>query len=126
MKKMPRITDAEWQVMRVLWGEAPLTAREVHARLAADTGWSSLTVKTLINRLHEKGALRRAKVGRAFAFSPALAEADCLRAENRSFLQRVYGGAVQSMLTTLLAEEELSADEIAELRAMLDAKEGKG
>lgn len=120
--KMPRITDAEWQVMRVLWSEAPLTAKEVHERLERSTGWSALTVKTLINRIYEKGGLRRRKAGRAFQFTPKIAEADCVRAENRSFLQRVYGGSVKPMLTTLLEHEDLTAEDIAELRAMLDAK----
>ena len=123
MKKTPRITEAEWLVMRTLWAESPLTAKEVHERLYDSTSWSSLTVKTLINRLYDKGGLRRAKVGRAFEFTPKLAAEDCIRAENRSFLQRVYGGAVKPMLTTLLEEEDLSQQDIDELRAMLDAKE---
>lgn len=125
MKKIPNITDAEWQVMRVFWAEGPLTAKTVHERLANPTGWTALTVKTLINRLHAKGALSRVKVSRAFEFSPRLAECDCVRAENRSFLQRVYGGAVKPMLTTLLEDEDLSAEDIAELRAMLDAREAR-
>lgn len=122
--KLPNITDAEWQVMRILWAEHPLTAKAVHERLGRSVGWTALTVKTLINRLYEKGALSRVKVSRAFEFSPKLAESDCIRAENRSFLQRVYGGAVKPMLTTLLQEEHLSPEDIAELRAMLDEKAG--
>lgn len=125
MKHVPRITDAEWAVMRVLWQEHPLTAKAVHARLEPVTHWTALTVKTLINRLYEKGVLTRQKVSRAFEFRPALAESKCRRAENRSFLDRVYGGAVKPMLTTLLEEEELSPDDIAELRALLDRKEGR-
>ena len=124
MKTTPRITDAEWTVMRVLWREHPLTAKEVHRRLQNDASWTALTVKTLINRLYEKGALTRQKVSRAFEFRPAIAESACRRAENRSFLERVYGGAVQPMLTTLLEEEDLSPEDIAELRALLDRKEG--
>ena len=123
MKKTPRISDAEWQVMRVLWREHPLAATAVHDRLAAGSGWTARTVKTLIDRLYTKGALSRRKAGRAFEFSPKVAEADCVRAEGRSFLDRVYGGALRPMLTSFLEEETLSPEDIAALRAILDGKE---
>ena len=123
MKSLPRISEAEWIVMRVLWKEHPLTAKAVYERLASEIDWSATTVKTLINRLENKGAISFRKVGRAFEFFPVAREEECVRAQNRSFLQRVYGGALQPMLTTLLADEELSQEEIAELKAILDRKE---
>jgi BlaI family transcriptional regulator, penicillinase repressor len=122
MKNPPRISDAEWQVMKVLWGESPLTANSVADLLADSTTWSPRTVKTLINRLVAKGALGFTKDGRTYHYRPLLDEADCIRAERRSFVRRVYDGAVTPMLANFIQEEDLTSDDIAELKRILNRK----
>jgi BlaI family penicillinase repressor len=122
MGNVPRISDAEWQVMKVLWGKAPLTANEVVESLEPSTGWNPRTIKTLLNRLVKKGALGFREEGRRYLYLPLASEADCVRAERRSFLQRVYGGSLKPMLAQFLEEESLSAEELAELRRLLDER----
>jgi len=122
MSEAPRISEAEWRVMKVFWAKAPQTANEVVAALEKTSNWRPKTVKTLINRLVKKGALRYTKDGRTYLYSPAVEEAACVHAESRSFLQRVYGGALKPMLTTFIEHEDLTTDEIAELKRLLDKK----
>jgi len=124
MKGLPRISESEWQVMRVLWSCDCATANEVVDLLAGSTAWKPKTIKTLINRLVKKGALGFEKQGRAYLYHPLVDEADCVRAESRSFLSRVYGGALLPMLAHFIEEENLSPAEIEELRRIL-AERGK-
>src|SRR5512140_2057075 len=95
---VPRISDAEWLIMRVLWAKSPATAKDVVAALDEETRWNPKTVLTLINRLVEKGAVGFTKEARTHLYYAKAAERDCVRVESRSFLERVYGGAVQPML----------------------------
>lgn len=118
--KVPGISDAEWMVMKVLWGKSPLTADDVVAALEDSTDWNPRTVKTLLNRLVRKKALGFEKQGRRYLYFPIAEEVACMRAEGRSFLERVYGGALMPMLASFLEEEVLSKEEIAELRRMLN------
>ncbi len=121
----PRISDAEWLVIRVLWTRSPATVNDVFETLESATGWKLKTVMTLLNRLVKKGALTFEKVGRAYHYTPRVKEADCVRAERRSFLQRVYGGALKPMLAHFLEEAELSPEEISDLKRMLNKKDRK-
>lgn len=122
MKTLPRISDAEWQVMKVLWGKSPLAANAIVDALEPTTTWNHHTIKTLINRLVKKRVIGFRKEGRRHLFFPRLEEADCVREENRSFLRRVYGGAVKPMLAAFIEEEDLSPQDIAELKEILNDK----
>ena len=124
MKRLPRISESEWQVMKVLWAKSPATANDVIAALSGVCEWSDKTVRTLLNRLVNKKALAYTKDGRSYLYRPLVDERQCVRAESRSFLHRVYGGALMPMLAAFLDEDELSAEEIADLRRMLDEKGG--
>jgi BlaI family transcriptional regulator, penicillinase repressor len=121
-KSIPRISEAEWQVMKALWGKGSATANEVVEALAGATAWKPKTIRTLLNRLVQKKALGYKKDGREYLYHPLIKEDACVRAESRSFLQRVYGGAVTPMLAAFLESENLSAGEIAELKRILDQK----
>ena len=123
MRDLPRISEAEWQVMRILWDAAPLTAQEVIERLDPGVSWSPRTVKTLLNRLVKKGALGFEKHGRVYSYTPRVREEACVRAESRSFLRRVYGGALKPILAAFIEEESLSPEDIADLKRLLDEKE---
>jgi len=123
MNRIPRISEAEWAVMKVLWTRAPLSANEVVDTLRDSTSWNPKTVKTMLSRLVKKKALGFSQQGRTYLYSPLVDEKDCVRTESRSFLERVYGGTFTPMLAHLLEEESLSAKEIAELRELLDKKE---
>lgn len=122
MDPTPKISDAEWLVMRQLWERAPQTTNEVVDTLASQTPWKPKTIMTLLNRLVKKGALGFEKKGRIYEYAPLVREEDCVRAESRSFLERVYGGSLQPMLAHFLEETPLSKEEIEALRRILDEK----
>jgi BlaI family transcriptional regulator, penicillinase repressor len=126
MANVPRISEAEWLVMRVLWTKSPATAGEVVAALESETDWNPKTVLTLINRLVTKGAVGFHKESRAHRYFPKVSERECVRAESRAFRERVFGGAVQPMLAHFVKETDLSAEDIAELRRMLEEKKAEG
>ncbi|REK53767.1 MAG: transcriptional regulator [Thermobacillus sp.] len=123
MGGIPRISDAEWEVMQVLWaGPPPMTAQDVIERLAPARAWSPRTVKTLLNRLLKKGAVRHEARGKMYVYFPAVSEEACVREERRHFLHRIYGGALTPMIAHLLKDERLTREEIEQLKRILDEK----
>jgi len=121
---VPKISDSEWVVMKELWRSHPQTAGQVVEGLTGKTSWGPATIKTLINRLVTKKALAFVKQGREYLYSPIASEADCVRAESSSFLRRVFDGALTPMLAAFLEREDLSPEEIARLKELLDRKGG--
>ena len=122
--RIPRISHSEWLVMKVLWERSPRTANEVVDELTSETKWAPKTVKTLITRLVGKKAVSYKKNGREYLYSPAVDEAACVRAENKSFLKRVYGGALMPMIAHMIEEEALTDDEVAQLKRILEERRG--
>ncbi len=122
MKNLPKISESEWMVMRVLWAKSPLTANEVVERLTGKAKWKPKTVKTLIDRLARKGAVRFEKEGRRYKYYPAVGRDECVATERHSFVRRVYGGTMKPMLAAFLEDAELSADDISELKEILEEK----
>ncbi len=124
MKGTPKISEAEWEVMRVLWIENPLTANKIVEKLTASTHWKATTIRTLVNRLVEKNVVGYDKKGREYHYYPLAAEAECIRAESHSFLRRVYRGALTPILSAFMENEELSPEDAEELKRIL-RKKGK-
>lgn len=122
----PKISPAEWEVMKVIWVQSPRTANEVIEALSQESNWHPKTVRTLLHRLTEKGALVSKKTGRVSSYTPLVKEEACVREETRSFLDRVFDGGVSPMLAHFLEHENISDEEISELRRMLDEKTGQG
>ena len=119
--KPPRISEAEWEVMRVAWKKGKATAQEVVDELAHKK-WSPLTVKTLLGRLSRKGALSHEPLGKAYVYRPSVRREDCVRLESESFLDRVFGGAAAPLLAHFVKRAELTREEIDELRKILAGK----
>lgn len=113
-----RISEAEWQVMEVVWAQSPITAQDVAIQLA-DTGWSLATVKTLLSRLAAKGALATAEDGRRYLYSPAVERADVAAGESRRLVDRLFGGRPAPLVAHLAERGELSSADIAELEALI-------
>lgn len=123
MKTTPKISDTEWEIMRVLWAQPPLTAADIIARLtAADPSWHPKTARTLLARLVEKQALDYEERGRAYVYTPRVTEEECIAAASGTFVDRVFGGALKPMLVHFIAQRKLSRAELDELRALLDEK----
>jgi len=122
MKNLPKISESEWMVMRVLWAKSPLTANEVVESLSGKAKWKPKTVKTLIDRLVKKGAVKFEKEGRRHRYYPAVERDECIATERQSFIRRVYGGITKPMLAAFLEDAELSAEDISELKEILEEK----
>ena len=123
MSKTPKISDAEWEVMKIFWMRSvPCTANDIVEALAYNTEWKPNTIKTLIARLVKKNALGYKEEGRNYLYYPLVPEEECIKAENRSFLLKVYDGALKPMLVNFLQEEQLSPEEIEELKCILEER----
>jgi BlaI family penicillinase repressor len=136
MSDAPQISDAEWEVMKAVWDAGgALTAGEVVQRMEADgTRWRPRTIKTLLARLVQKGAVRSdadPASARTFRYRAAFTREACVRQESRSFLRRVFDGDVAPALLHFLKASNLSREEIDRLKQVLDdeataKKGGKG
>lgn len=123
MKKLPNISETEWQVMKVLWAEeSPVTSNHVIEKLHGVVSWSPKTTRTLLGRLVKKNAVGFKEEGNAYLYYALLTEDECVRAETRSFLDRVGGGTFNVLFTNFLEEQELTEEEIEELKLLLDKK----
>ena len=123
MKKIPSISETEWQVMKLLWLESPMTANQVVEKLEGVTTWKPKTVKTLLNRLINKKAIGFTVEGRTYLYYPAVTEDECVKAENQSFLERVYGGSLNVMFANFLQDRDLTKEEIEQLKRLLEEKD---
>lgn len=121
-KEIPKISEAEWEVMNVLWKKAPLTANEVIHSLQKQTNWKPKTIRTLLDRLAKKNVIGVNKDQKVYTFYPLFSQNDCQRAEAKSFIERIYGGTFKSMLVQFIQEDSLSEEEIQELRSILEHK----
>ena len=121
----PRISDAEWHVMQVIWDHHPMTAAEVHQHLADEHSWTQRTVKTLLARLVAKEALAFEVEGKRYRYRPLTSRQECVRAESRTFIDRVFQGSASPMLLEFVKGSDLSPEEIDELRRLLDEKAGE-
>src|SRR5688572_1793192 len=119
-QRPPSISDAEWVVMREIWGRGPMTTNQVVASLDKRTHWKPKTVQTLLTRLARKGALGFQKQGREYLFRPLVTAAECEHAITRSFLGRFFGGELAPFLSRFVERERLSPREIRELKRILD------
>ncbi len=122
MKRLPKISDAEWEVMKILWQSGPKMTNEIVDELISRTAWKRETVRTLINRLVQKKALSFKKSGRQYLYSPKVKEAECVRAKTKTFLDRFHGGSVEPMLAALVEHEQLTPAQIRRLKQILDGK----
>ena len=122
MSKPPSVTQAEWEVMRVLWERSPLAANEVVDAVAVRMKWNAGTVKTPLNRLVKKSALGFKAEGNRYFYRPNVTEEECVREESRSFVARVFGGNPGAMLCRFVDDIELTPQDIAELQKILKRK----
>ena len=122
MKKLPQISEAEYEVMKIVWKNTPVSTNEVTETLTRTTDWSPKTIQTMLKRLVNKGALTYVKEGRVFVYTPLVEEDEYISQKSSSFLSRYYDGELTSMVSAYLENDRLSADEISELRSLLDRR----
>ncbi|HEV8066301.1 MAG TPA: BlaI/MecI/CopY family transcriptional regulator [Planctomycetaceae bacterium] len=118
-----KIADAEWILMRVVWQRGPVGAAEVIEVVLPETGWSHRTVRTLLNRLVKKGALRAEMLEGRNIYRAKVAQSQCMRQESRSFLNKVFSGDAGQMLVHFIQNEKMTPEQIKQLKALLNAKQ---
>ncbi len=124
MNELTQLSDAEWRIMDVIWRTQPCSVRRVHDALSAQTGWAYTTVKTMMERLQDKGRLTSEKQGRAWIYR-ALISRDSSQAEAaKKLFDGVFGGALAPMVHALMQNDRLSAHERDELQHMLNELQG--
>ncbi len=125
MDKLPQISQAEFEVMNVIWSCAPVSTNEVAKRLTREKQWSPKTIHTLLTRLEKKGVVTHEKDGRVFVYRPLVEKEAYRRAEGKSYLSRFFDGAVNRMMVSFLDGGEFSKQELDELAEILEKKRGK-
>jgi BlaI family transcriptional regulator, penicillinase repressor len=121
------ISEAEAEVMDVLWARSPRGAEEVVAALAGRQAWAEATVKTLLNRLLTKGAISAGRDGRRYLYSPVLQREEWLAQQSDGLLDRLFGGRVAPLVAHFGERQKLSKADIDELRALFETLEdGRG
>jgi BlaI family penicillinase repressor len=123
---LPKISEAEYEVMKVIWKHAPISTNEVVERLADQCDWSPKTIHTLLKRLVDKKALTYEKDSRVFVYTPLIREEDYVSEQSASFLDRYYGGDLGAMVVALAGQGKLSDQEINALQAELEKMRGAG
>ncbi|WP_312092755.1 BlaI/MecI/CopY family transcriptional regulator [Aminipila sp.] len=114
------ISDSEWKIMKVLWGSPYITLKEIAGKVTK-TGWSYTTVRTLVNRLADKGVVAADKsIANNFKYYPVAAEEECKIKEVKSFLEKVFDGSAGMLISALAKDSNLSEEERKNLKSIID------
>ncbi len=115
------VTPAESRIMEALWSQGPLTADEVVAAVAGPQGWGEATVKTLINRLLKRQAIRSERSEGRVRYVPVLQRAEYVHSESQGLLDRLFGGGLTPLVAHFAEHRALKPDEVKRLKALLDS-----
>lgn len=125
MNNLPQISDAEFEVMDVIWKYAPISTNEITDRLAKRKDWSPKTIYTMLSRLEKKGVIAHEKESRVFVYTPCVRKEQYIEAESRTMANRFFDGAMNRMAVNFLDQKELSSEDLDELQRILDRKRKK-
>ncbi|MGG3885050.1 BlaI/MecI/CopY family transcriptional regulator [Brevibacillus panacihumi] len=125
MKKLGRLSETEMEVMEVIWEvAAPVTVAQL-LDIFESKGWKTSTLSTILKRLIEKGYLTKSMIGKVNYYDPVLTLDEYKKHETQSLLSRLFNGKVKNFIAALVDDDELSRDDIAELKEWFARKEGK-
>ncbi len=125
MRDLPQISEAEFEVMKIIWKYAPISTNAIIEQLTKTTHWSPKTIQTLLKRLVNKGALTYEKQSRMFVYTPTVQENEYLNQKSHSFLKRYYDGDLTAMVSAFIENDRLSTAELDTLRSLLSDKTKK-
>lgn len=125
MNTLPQISDAEFEVMNIIWKYEPISTNDIVERLSRHKKWSPKTIQTMLFRLEKKGVITHEKESRVFVYSPLIKKEVYLKFEGKAFLNRFFDGALSQMVVSYLNQSELTAEDINDLQAILDKKRKK-
>jgi BlaI family transcriptional regulator, penicillinase repressor len=123
MENTSKISDSEWEIMKIIWKNPNCTALDIIEQLKDTQKWKPKTIKTLIRRLIDKNIIGFEQFGREYKYYSLVNEDECRKTESVSFLQRVYSGSLKSMLLNFMEEENLSKEDIEDLKSILNERE---
>lgn len=119
-----KLTSSEWNVLSCLWENSPRTAMQLAAALGETVGWAKSTTITTLHRMEVKGLIHCEQIGKSKTYTPLVDREQATMAETRSFLDRVYQGSVRLMMSAMTERQELTAEEIFQLKEILERAEG--
>ncbi|MGN7382983.1 MULTISPECIES: BlaI/MecI/CopY family transcriptional regulator [unclassified Paenibacillus] len=128
MKEIPQISEAEYEVMKVVWKYEPISTPEVVEKVSKKIDWKPNTIQTMLTRLVKKKALQTRKQGRVFVYTSLIDEHEYVEQKSKLFLKQFFGGALNSMVLNFIENDQLSKEDISELKKILserDTKEGE-
>ena len=125
MKNLPQISDAEFEVMNIIWKYAPINTNDIVEQLSKNKSWNPKTIQTMLFRLEKKGVITHEKESRVFVYYPRIKKDAYLERERDTFINRFFDGALNQMVVSYLNKNELTSKEIEDLQAILDKKRQK-
>lgn len=125
MNNLPKISEAEYNVMKIIWDKYPISTNEVVEILSKSMNWSDKTIQTMLSRLVKKGAVSYEKVSRSYVYSPIVKKDDYINYESTSFLKKFYNGAFNAMVVNFLDNNTLTEKDINELEMLLNKRKLK-
>ena len=126
MKDKQKISEAEYEVMKVIWENFPISTNEIIEKFENKSEWSPKTIQTLISRLVKKDIITYEKQSRVYIYTPLISENEYINQESKSFLDKFYNGTINSMVLNFIEEDALSDEDIDELKKILDKSKKKG
>jgi len=126
MNNLPSISEAEYEVMKIVWAEAPVSTNQVVDKLLKTSSWTEKTIQSMLARLVKKGVLDYQKQSRVYVYTPLISEDEYLEHKSSAFLNKFYSGTINSMVVNLLEKDKLSKDDISALKKILDEKLAEG
>lgn len=119
MCKIPKISNAEWEVMKIIWSHHEITSVNIINELKYKYEWKPPTVKSLINRLLNKNVIGFNELSNEYLYFPLISEDECIKLESQSFINKVFNGSMKSMLLNFVESKEISENDIEDLRNIL-------
>ncbi len=124
-KIKPNISDAEWEIMRVVWANQTVTSKQITEIVKEKMNWKQATIKTLIGRLVEKGMLKTEAVGNKYLYSPLISEEESLKSKTSDFFDHLCNRKVGTTIAELVREATLSHMDIQMLEELLKQKKAE-
>lgn len=126
MERLPLISEAEYEIMKIIWSDSPVSTNEVCEKAPKSHNWSNKTIHTLLSRLVAKHAISYEQRGRMYYYYPIISQKKYLSQENQYFLDRFYNGEAPALLSSLLSGSEISDADLEKMYHMLDSKLNSG
>ena len=125
-RKQHQLTAGEWDIMRAVWEHEPCAAPTVTEALRESKKWAYSTVKTMMDRMAGKGLLTTSKIRNLILYRSAITAAQAQASEVMGAVKRAFNGAMTPMMQFLIDSDDLSAEQLGELEALIKAKKAKG